>query len=77
MYADDISSMSNSSIQLQRQINCIADFCDKIKLQVNIDKTKIVVFRNGGPLRKYEKWHLKNVFLESVVLQVSRSLYDP
>ena len=50
MYADDISSTSNSSIQLQRQINCIADFCDKVKLKVNIDKTKIVLFRNGGPL---------------------------
>ena len=66
MYEDDISSMSDSSIQLQRQINCIADFCDKVKLKVNIDKTKIVVFRNGGPLRKYEKWHFENVLLESV-----------
>ena len=66
MYADDISSMSDNSIQLQRQINCIAVFCYKVKLKVNIDKTKIVVFRNGGSLRKYEKWHFKNVLLESV-----------
>ena len=27
-------------------------------MSVNINKTKIIVFRNGGPLRKCEKWFL-------------------
>ena len=25
-------------------------------MKVNIDKTKVLVFRNGGYLRRYEKW---------------------
>ena len=31
-------------------------FCNKWDLTVNIDKTKIVVFRKGGTLNSQEKW---------------------
>ena len=66
MYADDVSSMSETAIQLQRQINKISDFCDAVKMEINLDKTKIIVFRNGGILRHYEKWFYRNNIIETV-----------
>ena len=27
-------------------------------MKVNLNKTEIIVFRNGGPLRDYERWNL-------------------
>ena len=59
MYADDISSMSDSSIQLQRQINCIADFCDKVKLKVNIDKQRSLFLEMEDPLENMKNGTLK------------------
>jgi len=35
-------------------------------LTVNIDKTKVVVFRNGGNIRDNEKWLYNGNFLEVV-----------
>lgn len=66
MYADDVSSFSETSIQLQRQINCISKFCENVNMQINLSKTKVIVFRNGGPLRSYEKWYYKNELIETV-----------
>ena len=37
-------------------LNILSSFCDNYGMKVNTDKTKIVVFRRGGPLRHYEKW---------------------
>jgi len=54
MYADDVSGLADTAVQLQRLINNIEVFCDKVKMKVNMDKSKIMVFRNGGPLRRYE-----------------------
>ena len=59
MYADDVSSGSDTTIQLQRQINYIAKFYDEVQMQMNLDKTKIMVFRNGGELKHCEKWYFK------------------
>ena len=44
MYADDIALISDTIIGLQRQLNLLADFCDRFKLRVNGLKTKILVF---------------------------------
>ena len=35
-------------------------------MSLNVDKSKVMVFRNGGPLRRYEKWYYKNSMLEAV-----------
>ena len=35
-------------------------------MKVNLDKTKIIVFRNGGYLRSYEKWYYKGKQVETV-----------
>ena len=43
---------------MQRQINLTKEFCDTREMKVNLNKTEIIVFRNGGPLREYEMWDL-------------------
>ena len=44
LYADDLVLMSTSKEGLQRQIDALADFCAGRQLEVNLSKTKVVVF---------------------------------
>ena len=46
LYADDLILMSTSREGLQQQINALADFCTGRQLEVNLSKTKIVVFES-------------------------------
>ena len=57
MFADDVASPADTVVQLQRQINSIEKFSTEIGMKINLSKTNVVVFRNGGPLRKNEKWY--------------------
>ena len=41
-------------------------FCEEYRLSVNIDKTKIIVFKNGGSLSRNERWVYKNNVLQTV-----------
>ena len=50
LYADDIVIFSNSKEGLQKGLDVLADYCNKWKLTVNIDKTKVMIFRKGGNL---------------------------
>ena len=53
-------------LRLQKMIDVIAAFCDKWGLIVNLAKSKVMVFRNGGPLRQNEKWFFKGTRVEVV-----------
>ncbi|CAL4160573.1 unnamed protein product, partial [Meganyctiphanes norvegica] len=44
MYADDTVLFASSKESLQRCLNGLKDYCDKWKLQINADKTKIIIF---------------------------------
>ena len=59
MYADDVANCAETRVRLQRQINLIGEFCNIKEMKVNLNKTEIIVFRNGGPLRNYERWTLE------------------
>jgi len=52
LYADDIVVLAESEDDLKRGLILFEEYCDRWKLVVNISKTKVMVFRNGGPLRK-------------------------
>ena len=56
MFADDVAGCAETAIKLQHQINSIDQFCHNTGMEINLDKTQITVFRNGGPLRNYESW---------------------
>ena len=56
LFADDVANCAETASKLQQQINIVELFCNNTGMEVNLDKTEIIVFRNGGPLRRYEKW---------------------
>ena len=56
LFADDAVIFSESVEGLQTSLDSLESYCKKWNLQVNISKTKIMVFRKGGNLRQNEKW---------------------
>ena len=64
LYADDLVLFADSIVNLQKKINALEKFCEEWSLKVNIEKSKVMVFRNGGYLKQKEKWWLNNVKLE-------------
>ena len=60
LFADDVVMLAESPHGLQKQLNALERYCNKWCLKVNIDKSKIMVCRNGGKLRNYEKWFFKS-----------------
>lgn len=47
-YADDVVLISTSSEGLQNCINALREFSEKWKLEINLDKTKVLTFNNKG-----------------------------
>lgn len=66
LFADDLVLFSQSIIGLQKMINCLSEFCDRFSMKINLDKTKIMVFRNGGRHSRKEKWYLDGREIEVV-----------
>ena len=50
LYADDIVLFANSAEELQVGLNLLLEYCNKWMLKVNVNKTKVMVFRKGGIL---------------------------
>ncbi len=46
LYADDIALISNSEQDLQNMLNILHNWCNKWRMKLNINKSKIVHFRN-------------------------------
>ena len=65
MFADDIVNFADSVGRLQKQINALSQFCKRWGMKVNMEKTKVMVFRNGGPLRQNEQWFFGREKLET------------
>ena len=56
MFADDVANCSDTVLNLQNQLNTIDKFCNNTNMQINLNKTEIIVFRNSSHLRDAEKW---------------------
>ena len=56
LYADDMALIADTVGRLQRMIDVLESYCCKWNMLVNLIKTKIMVFRRGGVLRKNEQW---------------------
>ena len=57
LFADDVALISDSVIGLQNQIDILYNTSRNLDLSVNLGKSNIIVFRNGGHLSKIEKWN--------------------
>ena len=66
MYADDMVIFSETKDGLQEMLNALYIYTKKWKLTVNIDKTKIVIFRNGGVVKDEDKWFYDDVQIDIV-----------
>jgi hypothetical protein len=66
LFADDVVLLSTTPGGLQNQLNVLKTCCDNMSLTINIDKTKVMVFRKGGFLGKREKWVYEGNRLEVV-----------
>ena len=56
LFADDVLLLSHTVIGLQQQLNILNDTASRLGLEVNMDKSKIIVFGKGGYLSAREKW---------------------
>ena len=56
LFADDVVLWSSTVSGLQNQLDLLKKEADRLCLAVNLDKTKIVIFRKGGYISAHEKW---------------------
>jgi hypothetical protein len=66
LFADDIVLLSSTPTGLQNQIDNLEKASKFLGLQVNLDKTKVMVFRKGGHLSEGEKWFFEGKQIEVV-----------
>ncbi len=66
MYADDVVFMASEPEVLQKMIDKLSGYCQKWDLMVNLNKSKIMVFRKKGPLKKSLEWFYRGTKIEIV-----------
>ena len=66
LFADDIVLIARTPAGLQNQINNLKEASANLGLVVNLDKTKVMVFRKGGYLGRAEKWYYGREKIEVV-----------
>ena len=66
LYADDIVIFAESADDLQNGLDILYDYCQKWKLKVNTDKSKVMIFKKGGQLRRNLSFKYGNHELEIV-----------
>ena len=65
-FADDVILVSDTIQGLQQKLNVLETQSKRLGITVNLDKTKIIVFRKGGKLSKFEKWYYGKHLIEVV-----------
>ena len=60
MYADDIVLFGDTVLELQKKINILEKFCHMWGMEVNLTKTQVIVFRNGGKTSKSKRFPFKS-----------------
>ena len=66
LLADDVVLLSETVVGLQTQLNSLQHAAHTLQLNVNMNKSNIIVFRNGGYLGKREKWTYANMTMPVV-----------
>ena len=66
LFADDVALVSLTPGGLQNQLNNLKAEADRLKPEVSLAKTSIIVFRKGGHLSRHERWTYGDVELEVV-----------
>lgn len=56
LFADDLVLVAPSKINLQKKIECLRYYCVLNGLEIDMEKTKVVIFRRGGRLAVHGKF---------------------
>ena len=65
LYADDTLVLAESAKELQNALNALHSYCNQWALNVNIDKTKVVIF-SRGKVRKHKSFVFGNETIDVV-----------
>ena len=65
MYADDLVIFSKSAHGLQKSLDRLSSYCDTWKLNINLDKTKVMLFQPNGNTCK-NIFTINNTIIECV-----------
>ena len=52
--------------RLQKQLDVLQKFCSNSGMKVNLDKTKVMVFRRGGSIKQNEHWYYDGKIVDIV-----------
>ena len=66
VFAYEIALLSDTITGIKKQLNILYSYCLESKLIVNVTKTKVMVFKNGGRISKNEKWYYDGKALDVV-----------
>ena len=84
LYADDIVIVGDHVGRVQKILNTLSEFCNRWGMNVNMSKTKSMVFRNGGIIKKNEVFYFNGKKLNHVsyykylgVIMSSRLSWSP
>ena len=75
LFADDVILVSDTVCGLQNQLNVLFDTANRLSLFVNMDKSKIVAFRNDGHIVLHEKWKYGDTPMETVNMYKYLGIY--
>ena len=66
MFADDMVLVSDNRFGLQRGLDNLHSYCTDWGLEVNVEKTKCMVFKNGGKIGPLDRWTYNGFDIETV-----------
>ena len=66
LFADDMVLLGESPSDLQNKLDLLSEYCNLWSLEVNVSKTKIMVFRKRGRVRPNENWQYNGHQVEVV-----------
>ena len=66
LFADDAVMFAESKEELQDNLYCLKSYCDKWSLTVNVEKTKVIIFRKKGVLKEDYTWTYQAENIEMV-----------
>ena len=75
LFADDVILVSDTVCGLQNQLNILSDTANCLSLFVSMDKSKIVVFWNGGHIVLREKWKYRDTPVDIVNMYKYLGIY--
>ena len=65
LYADDTIALAESAVQLQKALDGLFEYCNRWALNINLDKTKVIIF-SRGKIRKFKSFKLGGNSIEVV-----------